>query len=101
MNGTFQPSAQRTLRIGARWADGWNVPFIAPDTFAHKRSVLGDHCADVGRDVADVRCAINLGLAYSDDSLRQQFGGLADAVRPGVLSGSDDEIVDRIGQYVE
>jgi F420-dependent oxidoreductase-like protein len=91
---------KRTLRIVARWADGWNVPFIAPETFAHKRAVLGDHCAAAGRDVADVRCAINLGLAYSDESLRLQFGGLADTVRPGVLSGSDDEIVDRIGQYV-
>ena len=28
---------RRTLRIAARWADGWNVPFVAPETFAHKR----------------------------------------------------------------
>ena len=92
---------QRTLRIVARHADGWNVPFIAPDGFTHKRKVLGDHCAAADRDVADIRCAVNLGLAYSDESLRAQFGQLADGVRPGVLSGSDDEIVDRIGQYVE
>ncbi|CAN5869451.1 hypothetical protein BH24ACT3_BH24ACT3_19490 [soil metagenome] len=31
---------QRTLRIAARWADGWNVPFVSPETFAHKRRVL-------------------------------------------------------------
>jgi F420-dependent oxidoreductase-like protein len=92
---------QRTLRIVARYADGWNVPFVAPEVFAHKRDVLGDHCAAVGRDVADIRCAVNVGLAYSDESLRTQFGQLADGVRPGVLGGSDDEIVDRIGQYVE
>ena len=89
------------MRIVARHADGWNVPFIAPDGFTHKRKVLGDHCAAADRDVADIRCAVNLGLAYSDESLRAQFGQLADGVRPGVLSGSDDEIVDRIGQYVE
>jgi alkanesulfonate monooxygenase SsuD/methylene tetrahydromethanopterin reductase-like flavin-dependent oxidoreductase (luciferase family) len=26
---------------------------------------------------------------------------LADGVRPGVLTGSDEEVIDRIGQYVE
>ncbi len=92
---------KRTLKIAARYADGWNVPFIAPDAFAHKSAVLDQHCADVGRDPSEIKRAVNLGLAYTDESLRQQFGALADMVRPGVLSGSDDEIVDRIGQYVE
>ena len=36
---------QRTLRIAARYADGWNVPFMSPDTFARKRAVLHEHCA--------------------------------------------------------
>ena len=44
---------------------------------------------------------MNLGLAWSEESLRQQFGGMADFVRPGVLTGSDAEVVDRIGAYVE
>ena len=56
---------RRTLRIAAQWADGWNVPFVAPDTFAHKRDVLHAHCADVGRDPAEIRVAVNLGLAWT------------------------------------
>jgi F420-dependent oxidoreductase-like protein len=92
---------QRTLRICARYADGWNVPFVAPETFAHKVGVLDRHCADAGRDPAAIKRAVNVGLAYSDDSLRQQFGALAELVRPGVLTGSDEEIIDRIGQYVD
>jgi F420-dependent oxidoreductase-like protein len=92
---------KRTLKIAARYADGWNVPFIAPDAFAHKCTVLDEHCATVGRDPSEIARAVNLGLAYTDDSLVQQFGALAPMVKPGVLSGSDDEIVDRIGQYVE
>lgn len=92
---------KRTLKIAAKYADGWNVPFIAPEAFAHKCAVLDQHCADVGRDPSEIKRAVNLGLAYTDESLRQQFGALADLVRPGVLSGSDDEIVDRIGQYVD
>jgi len=92
---------RRTLRIAAQWADGWNIPFVGPDTFAHKRNVLHGHCADVGRDPAEIRVAINLGLALDDDSLRQQFGRLADFVRPGVLMGSDQQVLERVADYVE
>ena len=92
---------KRTLKIAARYADGWNVPFIAPDQFAHKNAILDDHCAAVGRDPKEIKRAINVGLAYSEESLQQQFGAISDLVRPGVLSGSDDEITDRIGEYVD
>ena len=92
---------KRTLKIAARYADGWNVPFIAPDQFARKNAILDDHCAAVGRDPKEIKRAINVGLAYSEASLQQQFGAISDLVRPGVLSGSDEEITDRIGEYVD
>jgi len=92
---------QRTLAIVARWADGWNVPFVEPETFAHKRRVLAGHCEAVGRTVADLRCAVNVGVAKDEEALRAQFGAMADYVRPGVVMGSRAEMVDRIGQYVE
>jgi len=91
---------QRTLKLVARHADGWNAPFIDPDTFARKRAILHQHCADVGRDPAEVTCAVNLGLAWTEDSLRAQFGPIADVVRPGVLGGSVDKVLHRIGEYV-
>jgi F420-dependent oxidoreductase-like protein len=92
---------RRTLKIAARYADGWNVPFVAPETFQRKNQVLDEHCATVGRDPAAVKRAVNLGLAFSEESLLGQFGAISDHVRPGVLTGTDDEIVDRIGQYVD
>ncbi len=92
---------KRTLRVAARFADGWNAPFVAPEQFAAKREILHRHCAAVGRDPGDIRCAVNLGLAWTEESLRDQFGALTDYVRPGVLSGSVDEVVERVGQYVE
>lgn len=92
---------KRTLRIAARHADGWNVPFISPEQFAHKNSVLDQHCDAVGRDRSEIKRAVNLGLAFTDESLVQQFGQIAEFVRPGVLSGSDGQILDRIGQYVD
>ncbi len=92
---------RRTLRIVAELADGWNVPFIGPDDYARKRDVLAGYCADIGRDPAEVRCSVNVGCAPDDRSLHRQFGDIAEFVRPGVLMGSTDEMVDAIGRYVD
>lgn len=92
---------KRTLRIAARWADGWNVPFTSPEDFARKRSVLASHCEDVGRDVGEIRCTVNVGLAWNEADLEPQFGPLTRHIRPGVLTGSEDQVRDRIGQYEE
>ena len=91
---------KRTLRVAARFADGWNIPFVDPPTFEHKRDVLHQHCADVGRDPGEIATAVNVGLAWNDDELRQQFGNMAEFVRPGVLTGSDQQVEDTIGRYV-
>jgi alkanesulfonate monooxygenase SsuD/methylene tetrahydromethanopterin reductase-like flavin-dependent oxidoreductase (luciferase family) len=92
---------RRTLRIAARFADGWNVPFIAPDDFAHKREVLHRHCEEVGRDPSEIRCAVNVGLAWREADFEPQFGAMRMAVRPGVITGSDEEAADRVGRYIE
>lgn len=45
---------KRTLRTTARFAQHWNFVGGTPDEFAHKRDVLHQHCADVGRDPAEI-----------------------------------------------
>lgn len=92
---------KRTLRIAARFADAWNVPFIAPEEFARKRDVLHRHCEAVGRDPAEIRCTVNVGLAWTPDDLTAQFGRMGDFVRPGILMGTEAEVVDRVGEYVK
>jgi F420-dependent oxidoreductase-like protein len=90
-----------TLRIAAAHADGWNVPFIAPDAWAHKAKVLDAHCERIGRDPASITKSVNVGMAFSDEALRAQFGNIAEHVRPGVLTGSVQEIVDKVGAYAD
>jgi alkanesulfonate monooxygenase SsuD/methylene tetrahydromethanopterin reductase-like flavin-dependent oxidoreductase (luciferase family) len=92
---------RRTLRIVARFADVWNVPFVPPDEYARKVGVLHDHCAAAGREPTDIRCSVNIGLATSEENLTEQFGAMAPLLRPGVLMGSDDEMRDAIGRYRE
>lgn len=45
---------QLTLRLTAEHADRWNVPGRDPETYAHKLSVLREHCEDVGREYDDI-----------------------------------------------
>jgi F420-dependent oxidoreductase-like protein len=92
---------KRTLKIAAKYADGWNVPFISAQAFARKNDILNQHCDTVGRDPSAIKRAINLGLAFDEASLQAQFGGIAELVRPGVLSGTDEQIIDTIGSYVQ
>jgi F420-dependent oxidoreductase-like protein len=90
---------QVTLRIAARHADGWNVPFLSPETYAHKVEVLHRHCGDAGRDPATITHSVNVGLAWRPGDLEAQFGEIARFVSPGVLQGSVGEVVDRVGAY--
>jgi F420-dependent oxidoreductase-like protein len=92
---------KKTLRICAQYADGWNVPFIGPDTWAHKAKVLDAHCEDVGRDPAEITKSVNVGMAFTEEELKAQFGAMSNYVKPGVLSGSVQEMVDKVGAYVE
>ena len=90
-----------TLRIVAEHADGWNIPFVSPEEWARKSAVLDEHCAAVGRDPAEVTRSVNVGMAFTEEELAAQFGAIAEFVRPGVLTGSTQEVVDRVGAYVD
>ena len=90
---------KRTLRIAAQYADGWNVPFVAPEEYRRKIGVLHRHCDDVGRDPAAIRLSVNVGMAWREEDLRAQFGNIAEFVRPGVLMGTEQEIADKVGAY--
>jgi len=92
---------KKTLRIAAKYADGWNVPFISPADYAKKVAILHRHCEDVGRDPAEIKLTVNVGLAWREEDLVPQFGRIANFVRPGVLMGSEEEVLDHIGRYVD
>jgi F420-dependent oxidoreductase-like protein len=90
-----------TLRIAAEHADGWNLAFVDPQEWGRKSGVLSEHCAAVGRDPGDITRTANVGVALDDDDLHVKFGAIAEFVRPGVLIGAGDQLVDRVGEYVD
>jgi F420-dependent oxidoreductase-like protein len=88
-----------TLRIAAQHADGWNVPFVPPDVYRHKVEVLGAHCERLGRDLAAITKSVNLTLAWTEQDLVERFGGMAEWIKPSALTGSVQQMIDRVAEY--
>lgn len=62
-----------TLRMVAEQADAWNS-FGPPENFAHKNSVLNEHCESVGRNPGDIERTV----AISADEI-ERFDEFVDA----------------------
>ncbi len=92
-----------TLRLAARHANACNL-FGNPETVARKRAILERHCADAGRDPAEVRVT-HLSTAIVAES-RRQVTAAVERLRP---DGSPPEqaadrwgagtVEDQIGRY--
>jgi F420-dependent oxidoreductase-like protein len=98
-----------TLGVVARHADIWNT-FGSPETFRRKISVLAEHCRRVGRAVEDIEiCWAGAGLITSSETekralvefLATLWGGAPEEIEPATLIGSPQQVVDRIGRFLE
>jgi alkanesulfonate monooxygenase SsuD/methylene tetrahydromethanopterin reductase-like flavin-dependent oxidoreductase (luciferase family) len=100
---------KRLLRMVAKYADGWNVPFVGSDVYAGKNQVLTQWCEKLGREPTEIRRTVNLGLAIGAgeseaarkrEGLRQQFGAALPFLEAGMLIGTPAEVRDRVAEYV-
>jgi alkanesulfonate monooxygenase SsuD/methylene tetrahydromethanopterin reductase-like flavin-dependent oxidoreductase (luciferase family) len=91
----------QALELAGRLGDGWNAAFIAPDDFARKLSVVKEAAPDPDRLSSSVIVGF-LPVPRKDvpQVLRWRFGGAADALKPAVISGSADAMLDGIARYV-
>ena len=111
---------RRTLRIAAEHADEWNcVTVTEPEGYAHKVEVLERHCEAVGRDPATIaRSMMAFPIAAPNErALKGQTArtmahfSLDPEASPrvllgrmegkGILSGTTDEVVDKLGKLAE
>lgn len=98
---------QRTARIAARYADGWNIPYVGPGAYTHKVQVLHEWCEKEGRDPAEIQMSTQLGffMAASDDpavmaAAEAEMKRKTPHQTPsGQLSGSPAQVIERIGKY--
>lgn len=107
---------KRTLRLVAEYANEWNGISMPPEAYAHKVEVLAEHCEAVGRDPSTIkRSMMTFGILGphmdgSADHLRwflkkdasATSAELLDAARErGMIVGSTDEVIDRLGALAE
>ena len=59
---------RRTLRTAARFADGWNAPYLAPSEWKRKNEVLDRWCDEIGRDGSKIARTINVGFYMGADA---------------------------------
>ena len=98
---------RRTLRLVAQYADGCNV-FGGPDALRHKFSVLERHCADVGRDPADITKTrlVTLVTGTTQEAAVERLASLGlgsdpQALVDFVLVGDADRIAEQLAVEAE
>jgi alkanesulfonate monooxygenase SsuD/methylene tetrahydromethanopterin reductase-like flavin-dependent oxidoreductase (luciferase family) len=99
---------KRTLRIAARHADGWNVPYIGPEEFRRKSEVLDVWCEKEGRDPATIARSLNLSFnmvardADSDAAFkrsREMWGAAAESRQGGMLLGGPSAVAEQVAAF--
>ena len=70
---------KKTLRLVAQYGDACNLFDLGPDEVARKIEVLHAHCADVGRDPAEVEVTLTAALApdYDPDAFLERMRAYA------------------------
>ena len=97
---------KRTLRSAARYADGWNAPYIGPEEWIHKSQVLTGWCEQERRDPASILRSVNLGFYCGADArgvergerlFAEHWGGKEQ--RTGWLRGTPKQNLDMLGRF--
>ena len=102
---------KRTLRIAARYADGWNAAYIGPEEYARLIGVLEGWCEREERAPETIERSVNLifnlsadaaAAARVDQELRERWGEEAvPRLRAGSLLGTPDQAIKRVEEYLQ
>ena len=98
---------KRTLRAAARYADGWNAPYIGPEEWVAKSKVLDRWCETEGRDPKTILRTVNLGFYLGADAagaargeqIFQAHWGAQAEQRTGWLRGTPKHTLDMLTAF--
>jgi len=82
----------RTIGLAAKYANGFNMPYVSPEVAADRLSRLAQACEKIGRDPGEIDTSVNLGFYMNSQRT-------PDINPRGSLTGSPQEAVDMIGAY--
>jgi F420-dependent oxidoreductase-like protein len=101
---------KRTLRIAARHADGWNVPYINVEEYERLNGVLDAWCEHENRDPSTIERSVNLHMhmganeADADRIARSRGEALAAGGRApaqGAVQGTPQRAIETLKYYEE
>jgi len=98
---------KRTLRTAARFADGWNAPYLPAAEWKRKSEVLDEWCGKMGRDPKSIARTVNVGFymgadpasAKRHEELFQQHWSKDTRAMKGFLFGTTREATDVVTSY--
>ena len=79
---------KRPLRIAARFAQHWNLPFATPEVFRKKNEILLAHCEAVGRDASLIMRSVQI-----ESTADQDPAEVADSAAALFAAGVDQVIL--------
>jgi F420-dependent oxidoreductase-like protein len=99
---------KRTLRLVARFASTWDALFVEneKEEWRRLRDVLWQHCAEVGRDPAEISCSSHLSIGTDADfsELASRAAGMFDSgldvVVIGFAASHDGSTVERVAAAI-
>ena len=95
---------KRTLRTLAMYGDilnldGWAGKGVSAELLSHKMGVVEKHCADVGRDPAEITSTVLVPVRLTDDpDSAERFIA---AIGPNTVAGPVDYVVQRVGELID
>lgn len=96
---------RRTLPLVARYADEWNGVFLTPERFAELNYRLDELLEESGRSREEVRRTLMTRVVFGRDAteVERKLGGGSreEADAAGIVTGSADDIVSRLGALAE
>lgn len=96
---------KRTPQMAARYADGFNVPYVSPEDFKARQEVVDRTCEEIGRDPASVKRTVNLGFYMGADAKaaernREGTKRMDPTMLGGMIVGTADEAIERMEKFV-
>ena len=102
---------RRTLQLVARYADGWNAPYLTVEDWQRLSGVVDEWCERVERDPSELQRDVNLSFHLAaNESARPRaqahfgevFGPAGDAFRQrGAIVGVPAEAIEMLADYAE
>lgn len=95
---------RRTLPLAARYADEWNGVLLLPEKFAELSARLDELLDEAGRPREEVRRTLMTRVVFgeTDAEVDRKLDGVPrEELDDGVIAGTADEVVERLGALSE